>query len=107
MPLTIKQIRFCANEVQKQGRDAIAVGDMCAAWLFACNSALPREDGKHHYTPTLFDIIKLGHLVEPEALNFKDGFRSVEIRVGTYFPPKVEDVPERMTRYAEFLTSME
>lgn len=105
--MNLKIVRFCAGEVQRQGRDAIAVGDMCAAWEYALEEyARHRNSGVFH--PSLVNVIRFGHLIEPEALNRPNGFRNVDVGIqahdGRFIPcPPTSEVEGRMIRWFQFL----
>lgn len=93
---SVEIVRFCAEEVQRQGRGPIQVADMVDAWLLAMRAY-------SHY-PSLKLIQNLGHLVEPL---FNDGgWRNVGVRVGDHVAPHPAEVSSRMERWFKALPDM-
>lgn len=90
--LSVEQIQFCAEEVHRQGRDALAVADMCAAWQDALDVAESTNLSLAH-------VIRWGHLVEPEALNAPNGWRTVGVTVGYTIKCHPSEVDSRMERW--------
>lgn len=69
-------IRYVAEEVERQGRGAIQVFNMCDAWDYALRTA------KWQRHPTIEDVNVLGHLIEPNRNPDVDAFRTVPVYVG-------------------------
>lgn len=74
--LPLHVIRYIAEEVERQGRGAIQVFNLCDAWTYAMKAS--------HYTgyPTIEDLNVIGHLVEPTRNPDIDAFRVTPVYIG-------------------------
>jgi hypothetical protein len=88
--------QFIREEVQRQGHNLDDYGDggrrvnwMHTAWDYAMDNSSRQ--------PTLNDVIRMGHMIEPEN-NYPHRFRAVNVSVGNRIPPHHEDVPHEMAR---------
>lgn len=96
--LPIGIVKFCAEEVDRQGRGAIQVFNMVEAWSYAMRqhaSGLPL---------TTAVIQECGRLIEPTKND--GGWRKCGVRVGDRICPPPQEVPELMNRYVSRLGDM-
>ncbi len=89
-------VKFCAEEVERQGRGPLQVWNMVEAWDWA----------KTHLTKTdpLWAIQFLGYLVEPEN-NSRRAWRSVNVTVGGYLAPQPNELQALMHEWSENFSS--
>jgi hypothetical protein len=102
MNLTRKIVRFCAEEVCRQGRGPIQVSWMVDAWMAASEmwpGCMANVDN------LLQAIILLGAHVEER--NPLENFRGVGVRVGNHVCPSPAEVPDLMRRWANNLLKAE
>lgn len=93
-------VRFCAEEVERQGRGPIQVWNMFDAWVTAIGFKSPELV----YPPR--DLIKLlGHLVEPTKNN-RYSWRSCGVRVGSRICPPPQEVDGLMMKWSENLPNV-
>lgn len=95
MSLSLEVIKYCAEEVKRQGRGAVEVYNMCDAWHYAMGS---------EWAAPLIDIALLGALVEPSRNG--GSFRKVGVMVGDRICPPAEEVFDLMERYIDNLKRM-
>src|SRR3990172_5283644 len=78
-------IQFCKEEVDRQGHtgDEFRYAGMISAWEYALSESLCRR------FPDINDILMLSFLVE----SCNNGFRRVNVRVGTHSAPDYGVVP--------------
>lgn len=91
-------VKFCAEEVDRQGRGAIQVWSMVEAWDYAmsCGARSSRD-----IYGTIQMLQHCGYLIEPTK---NDGaWRKCGVRVGSYVAPMANEVPELMLAYAKTL----
>ena len=90
--IDLKIIKFCAEEVERQRANPIAVWWMVSAWYDALMTYPERK------LDTQF-IIDLGKCVDPIAN--KKGFRTVMVYIGDHRPPKPEVVPLKIKEFVK------
>ena len=88
MNLTRKIVRFCAEEVCRQGRGPIQVSWMVDAWMAAADMW---PDCMQNDDALLQAVILLGSHVEER--NPLENFRGVGVRVGDHICPSPAEVP--------------
>lgn len=99
-------VKFCAEEVERQGRGPIQVAWMVEAWDFAIGTW---EQCWPVKSSTIFLdreglLQKLGALVEHQ--NPDDRWRQYGVRVGDRVCPSVSEVPRLMDRWMEMVKGM-
>lgn len=92
-------VKFCAEEVDRQGRGPIQVVNMVDAWLYAMRY---HASGRRGITTDV--IQECGHLTEPTKND--GGWRSCGVRVGEHVAPHQADVPMLMSRFVFNLPKM-
>lgn len=90
-------VRFCAEEVERQGRTAIQVPGMVEAWLDA-RTVRPFQDKIYED-----DILRWASMIEDCN---QRGYRSVAVRVGNRLCPNPLVVPNMMKRLFEYQDNM-
>ena len=98
-PAQLQIVKYCAEEVERQGDGPIAVEWMLRAW----NQALAWVAS--NVAVTVDRIEQLGRLVEPDQN--PHGFRRVAVRVGPHLCPPWQDVPSLMERFVARLGALE
>lgn len=93
--ITAQIVRYCAEEVERQGRSPVHVADMVDAWLYAMGA---------DWSDPLAVIQRCGQLIEPTKND--GGWRRCGVRVGRHIAPPAGEVPTRMARFAEMMTEM-
>lgn len=94
-----KIVTYCSEEVRRQGRGPIQVGNMVDAWMYAVD--VLDEDS----LPNTNTIIKLGNLVEP-TVNSHVRFRNLNVRVGMHIAPDFSTVTAKMHRFCDHIEDM-
>lgn len=94
LPLCV--VKFCAEEVDRQGRGAIQVWNMVEAWDHAmkCGAHSDRDPAR-----TINMMMECGRLIEPTKNSGKT-WRTCGVRVGSHIAPVANAVPELMRDYA-------
>ena len=96
-------VRFCAEEVRRQGRGPLEVAGMVNAWEDALRKfKYGRFMNLEQHTKA---VQRWGHLIEPEA-NEPRRWRSCNVRVGNHICPPLNEVPHLMSRYLDMFPSM-
>lgn len=99
-PSSLQIVKFCAEEVERQGRGAIQVWNMVEAWDYAQRQVRSRKR-----IETLDFVKMLGHLVEP-TVNPKMSWRSFQVYVGTHTPAPPADLQAWMTSWRTSLMTL-
>jgi hypothetical protein len=92
-------VKFCSEEVDRQGRGAIQVWNMVEAWDYVM-----RQNASRKQLPTTAVIQECGHLIEPTKND--GGWRKCGVRVGSYVAPVAKEVPSLMRKYAATLSGI-
>lgn len=91
-------VKFCAEEVKRQGRGPIQVWNMVEAWSFFMEKVGDKAD--------ILGLIHIaGTLVEP-GVNVDWAWRNQNVRVGSYYAPDHSRLLELMFKWAEDLPTM-
>ena len=93
-------LRFCAEEVRRQGRGPLETVGMIEAWNYA---ARLMDRGKRLSAEHLQ---MFGNSIEPEK-NSQGRWRDCNVRVGSHVAPGFSEVPGLMARYLEMFPSMD
>lgn len=96
----IEIVRFCSNEVYRQGRDARFVTNMVEAWY----DAISRHESGRPITCVV--ISKWGQIIEPNKNNGESDFRTGQVFVGGHIPPPAKELHDLMKRYVENFVAM-
>lgn len=99
--INLEIIKFCAEEVDRQGRGAIQVWNMVEAWdyVMTCGAYSTRDPER-----TIDMIQHCGYLIEPTKND--GGWRKCGVRVGDYVAPIAKAVPVLMRDYVANLKDM-
>lgn len=106
MQITKQLVEFCAREVERQKRGPMQVYWMLEACLYAQMEFIGVEKDEN-CTRTLHVIRRIGHLVERHDNN-PDSFRKSDVHFShsSDVPPRCQEVPSLMSRWALNLGSM-
>lgn len=104
MTLSLEIVKYCAEEVARQGRGPIQVFNMIDAWVYAMEPAQYVTPHSYYALGSPAFIALLGHLVEPTKNN--GAFRGCGVRVGDVVCPPPNEVKGLIDRYIDALPRM-